>query len=50
MPRYFEVLDKDANMRAIWKVTSGALLTKHTMSKNVYYIYKIHTYLSYIST
>jgi hypothetical protein len=42
-------MGKTTNMRAIQKLTSGELLTKHVMRKK--YIYtKIHTYLSYFST
>jgi hypothetical protein len=36
--------------RAIWKVTSGELSAKQAMRKKKYYIQKIHTCLSYIST
>jgi hypothetical protein len=37
-------------MRAIWKVTSGELLTKQAMREKIIIYKKIHTYLSYFST
>jgi hypothetical protein len=33
------------NVRAIWKVTCGELLTKRAM-RRFYYMQKIHTYLN----
>jgi hypothetical protein len=35
--------------RAIWKVTSGELLTKQAVKKEIYYTQK-YLYLSYFST